>query len=250
MEKRSEKRHMLGFKCELLYGGKSYFGSVENISENGLNMIAYPLNRAIDFNVGTELEMKFQFLSGEAVNLRCAVKWSYKTSPHDFMFSIGTKIIESSPEYKEFLKSLITKTRKARVMIFDDEENFLNNLKRWFSHKDYEVFTFNNPIVCSIYEERIDQCIKENPCADIIITDLNMPEMNGIELLQYQSRRGCKIEIRNKAIISGYIDDENRKAIENLGCSFFLKPLELSLISDWLNTCEKRIDLSLPLDTI
>ena len=249
MEKRSAKRHLIGFKGELLYGGKSYFGSVENISEDGLNIIAYPLNRVIDFNSGTELELKFQFLSGEVVYLRCEVKWLYKTPPHGLMFSIGTKIIESSLEYKEFLKSLSLKTRKPRAIIFDDEELFLNTLKKWFSHKNYEVFTFNKPIVCPIYEKRTDNCMKVNPCADVIITDFKMPEMNGIELLQYQSQRGCKLDIRNKAIISGYIDDESRKAIEKLGCSFFEKPLELSLISDWLNTCEKRIDLSLPLDT-
>jgi hypothetical protein len=115
MEKRSEKRHMVGFKGELLHGGKSYFGSIENISENGLNMIAYPLNRGIDFNSGTELEMKFQLLSGEIVNLRCEVKWSYKTQPHDSMFSIGTKIIESSREYNEFLKSLSLKNQSNNL---------------------------------------------------------------------------------------------------------------------------------------
>ena len=52
MEKRSAKRHVVGLKAELLYGGKRYAGLVENISENGLYTIAYPLNKAIDFTSG------------------------------------------------------------------------------------------------------------------------------------------------------------------------------------------------------
>lgn len=250
MDKRAEKRHLVGFKGELLYAGKSYFGSVENISENGLNMTAYPLNRAIDLQSGTELVIKFQFLSGEVVDLHCAVKWSYKTPPHDLMFSIGSKIIESSTEYKEFLRSLSSKIRKPRVIIFDDEKTFLNILKKWLSQKEYEVFAFEDPKVCLMYKEGTDHCMKEDPCADIIITDYNMPEINGLELLQYQLQRGCKIDKRNKAVVSGYIDDNIKRVINESGYVFFEKPVDLTVISDWLNECGKRINLSLPLSSL
>jgi CheY-like chemotaxis protein len=91
--------------------------------------------------------------------------------------------------------------------------------------------------------------MKVNLCADIIVTDLNMPGMNGIELLQYQSQRGCNIDKRNKALVSGYSDDDLKKLINQSGYAFFEKPVELSIISDWLNECEKSIDLSLPLVT-
>jgi CheY-like chemotaxis protein len=90
--------------------------------------------------------------------------------------------------------------------------------------------------------------MKEYPCTDIIFADIKMPRMSGIEFLEYQSQIGCKLDIKNKTIISGYIDDDSREAIERLGCSFFKKPIDLSLMSDWLHECEKRIDLSLPLD--
>jgi len=250
MEKRSAKRHIVGFKAELLYGGKSYAGLVENISENGLYMIANPLNKAIDFNSGTELDMKFQLSSGKIVNLPCEVKWSYKTPPHGLTCSIGTEIMGSSLEYKEFLKSLSLKTRKPRVIIFDDEDMVLNSLKKWLCQEDYEVFAFSDPIVCLISEKRTDYCMKENPCADIIITDFNMPEMTGIELLQDQSKRGCKIDKKNKAIVSGYMDDKQIKLINESGYSFFEKPLDLCFMSDWLNGCKKRIDLSLPLGSL
>ena len=250
MDKRSDERHSVDFKAELLYDGKNYAGLVENISENGLYVIAHPLNKAIDFHSGTELNLKFQLSSGEIVNLPCKVKWSYKTPPHGLTFSIGTEIMEPSQEYKEYLKSLSLKIRKSRVIILDDDNMVLNSLKKWLSQKDYEVLTFNDPTVCPVYEERTDHCMKEKPCADIIISDFNMPELTGIELLQYQSQRGCKIDDKNKAIMSGYIDDTMVKAINESDYAFFKKPLDVSFISDWLNGCEKRIDLSLPLGNI
>lgn len=135
-------------------------------------------------------------------------------------------------------------------MIIDDEGIFLDGFQRWLSRKSYEVFTFNNPTVCPCYEKRIGNCMKEDPCADIIITDFNMPEMNGFEFLQYQSQRGCKTDKRNKAIVSGYIDDKTIKIINESDYSFFEKPLDLSSMSDWLDGCDKRIDLSLPIGSL
>jgi hypothetical protein len=71
--------------------------------------------------------------------------------------------------------------------------------------------------------------------------------MNGIELLQKQSQRGCKLDKRNKSIISGYIDEDTNKEIQKLNYSLFDKPIELSELSCWLSECNKRIDLSIPL---
>jgi hypothetical protein len=71
--------------------------------------------------------------------------------------------------------------------------------------------------------------------------------MNGIALLKYQSDKGCPIDVRNKAVISAYIHDENEKIIEELCCSSFNKPFRLAELSVWLDVCEKRMDLSQPL---
>jgi hypothetical protein len=72
--------------------------------------------------------------------------------------------------------------------------------------------------------------------------------MNGIEFLNAQTQRGCKLDNRNKAIISGQMDNEQKKIVDRLGCKFFQKPFKLSDLSDWLDECEKRMDLSEPVD--
>ena len=139
--------------------------------------------------------------------------------------------------------------RKPRVNIFDDEVSNLKVLKELLSMRDYEVVTFDRPVVCPLYGAQADECLSSKPCADIIITDYQMPKMTGIEMLLLQAQRGCRVDVRNKAVTSG---DPNSKLkmIEGVAGAFFSKPIKLSELFAWLNTCEKRIDLSKPVGLI
>lgn len=136
--------------------------------------------------------------------------------------------------------------RKPRVIIYDDDVTVLDMLKTFLIRRGYEVLAFNEPISCPIYEKLASCCEVAYACADITISDFNMPRMNGIQLLELQSQRKCKIDIRNKAIISGHFSDETLREIENMGCSFINKPFRLSEIAHWLDTCANRMDLSRP----
>jgi CheY-like chemotaxis protein len=138
--------------------------------------------------------------------------------------------------------------RKPRAIICEDDTTILDVLTKYLSDLNYEVLSCNNPTECSIYNKHVDSCLTRDPCCDILITDYKMPQMNGIELIQKQFQRGCQLDIRNKAIITGHIDDESREVIEQLGCKLFEKPFMLPELLDWLKECEKRFDLSRPLD--
>jgi len=134
--------------------------------------------------------------------------------------------------------------RKPRVIIFDDEVFILNMLKDFFLMRGYEVLTYSDPTsICPISGKAGDLCSSHDRCCDVMITDFSMPGVSGVELLERQSRKGCKLDIRNKAVISGYIDDQNRTRVRQLGCTFFQKPFNLHALMEWLAGCEQRIDL-------
>jgi DNA-binding response OmpR family regulator len=136
--------------------------------------------------------------------------------------------------------------RKRRAVIFDDEPIVLKMLEMFLAKRGYEVFSSLEPVVCLVFSNNERNCHDDKPCADIMITDYKMPGMTGFELMKRQNEKGCGIDIRNKAIISGYFDDRDELNIGQLGCAFFRKPFRLEELATWINACEERMPLSKP----
>jgi CheY-like chemotaxis protein len=137
--------------------------------------------------------------------------------------------------------------RKRRVIVYEDEEIMRDLYQTFLTSMNYEVLIFSEPGVCSLYSGSSETCLSTHPCADALITDYFMPRMNGVELLQAQFERGCKLTPRNKALVSGDVDRELIQPILHLGCAYFQKPFPLSELADWLSVCERRIDIETPL---
>lgn len=62
----------------------------------------------------------------------------------------------------------------AKVLIVDDEPEILSALKRALRNKDFDIYTANNGVEAL-------QLLAKQP-VDIIVSDLSMPEMTGVEL--------------------------------------------------------------------
>jgi len=134
--------------------------------------------------------------------------------------------------------------RKPRAIIYDDDLLILELMKLHFTKRGYEVFLYSSPVVCPFHKSPTDSCENPYPCADILISDFKMPRMSGIELLQGQSKLGCKLEMKFKAIMTGYSDNSVISQCDDIGCKFFQKPVTFSQLSGWLSECEKLFDLS------
>ena len=133
--------------------------------------------------------------------------------------------------------------RRPRVILFDDEPIVLDVLKRFFELRGYDVHAFREPIICPIYGKGT-RCEKPVPCGDLMITDYKMPGMNGLQLLQAQALSGCKLLPQNKALMTGYMDEDSIADIRRLGAAYIEKPFEFDELAVWVDECEKRMDLS------
>ncbi len=140
--------------------------------------------------------------------------------------------------------------RRKRAIVFDDDDMVLDFITDLLSLRDYEVLAFKEPMICPMYGEASDSCNKPDLCADIMIADIQMPQMSGIDLFKKQVERGCKLDIRNKAVISGHFDEDNVRKVEEIGCRFIEKPFKISALTEWIEECEKHIDLTQPLGII
>lgn len=136
--------------------------------------------------------------------------------------------------------------RKRRVILVDDEPVVLHMLKMFFELRGYDVIACREPVRCPVYGDHA-KCGNLRPCADVLITDNRMPKMSGIELLEAQKHKGCRLPAGNKALISGYLDELELRKIEELGCAFLEKPFTPDEMEAWLIGCEERMDLTKPL---
>jgi len=129
--------------------------------------------------------------------------------------------------------------RKKRIILFDDDQQIRKLLERVFKQKGYEVLAYSDPSLSPLQRSHDCQCNENQLCADIIITDIDMPNVSGLEFMASQVSKGCKI--KNIAIMSGEWSEPKMKIAKDLGCHVFQKPFDLSSLKEWLDKCDERI---------
>ena len=105
-----------------------------------------------------------------------------------------------------------------RVLIVDDEPYFSEGLKNLIKWEEFGLEVYS---VAYDGEEALK--IIENVRIHVLITDIKMPKMHGIQLIDYI--RSKKLDIRC-IVLSGYDDFKYVKAAAVLGIeNYFLKPI-------------------------
>jgi len=105
-----------------------------------------------------------------------------------------------------------------RILFVDDEENILSIAHEYFHQKGYEVVIARNGVEAAriLDSERIDCCF----------TDINMPEMDGLELAEHIRIKDNTIPV---VVMTGYPSMENTiKTLKNGVVDFLIKPVSLN----------------------
>ena len=75
-------------------------------------------------------------------------------------------------------------------------------------------------------EEKNCQCSEKQTCFDIILSDLDMPILNGLDFLESQKKKKCKCE--SVAIMSGNITEDARLRAEKIDIESSIRQMENS----------------------
>jgi DNA-binding NtrC family response regulator len=110
------------------------------------------------------------------------------------------------------------------------------------THRGYEVFSFSKPTVCPLQIQPACRCNRGQSCTDVILTDLDMPEMDGIRFIKNIKKKNCKC--RHVAVMSGDLNAEAMYQAVKLGCSAFEKPLDKETLFSWLDNIERTGEYS------
>jgi putative nucleotidyltransferase with HDIG domain len=116
---------------------------------------------------------------------------------------------------------------KATLLFVDDEESILEVASEYFKTKGYNILTAGNGRIAVdiIAKEKIDCCF----------TDINMPEMDGLELAEHIRTVDNTIPV---IIMTGYPSLDNTiRTLKNGVVDFLIKPVNLNQ----LEICVQRV---------
>ena len=125
------------------------------------------------------------------------------------------------------------------ALILDDDPVMLGVLKKILDSRGYHVTAYSNPALCPHFISRTCPCNPETPCPDIIITDLVMTTVNGIQFVEEMKRKECKC--KHIALISGLWTATTLQWAEKVGVKVLHKPVNLEELTNWLTDIEKTL---------
>jgi len=130
--------------------------------------------------------------------------------------------------------------RKVRTILLEDNLISQGILKYLLTARNHEVITYDNPSICPLQLTPECRCHDNERCTDILISDLNMPIINGLDYIKNQRMKGCKC--KSVALVSSELSEEVRKKAAELSCKVFSKPYDISEIFNWLDDVESNMD--------
>jgi putative nucleotidyltransferase with HDIG domain len=107
---------------------------------------------------------------------------------------------------------------RKKILFVDDEDNILSIAYEYFNQKGFEVVTAQNgrEAVKILETEQIDCCF----------TDINMPEMDGLELAEHIRMKDNTVPV---VVMTGYPSMENTiQTLKNGVVDFLIKPVSLN----------------------
>ena len=136
----------------------------------------------------------------------------------------------------------VCRNGQLRVILVEDNDNVRITLKLLLEHRGYEVLAFSKPTICPLQIQPACRCSENQSCTDVILTDFDMPEMDGIRFIENLRKKNCKCS--HVAIMSGFLTREAIKQAEKLGCKIFEKPFEKEILFKWLDNIKRSIKTS------
>jgi len=116
----------------------------------------------------------------------------------------------------------------VRVLVTDDEDEIRNVLSEFLGHKGHDVRNARNGA------EAV-RTVNEDPFLQVVLLDVSMPEMGGIEALNFIMDR----DNPPSAIMMTAVADREvaRQALKTGAFDYILKPFDFALIESSIAAC-------------
>lgn len=128
---------------------------------------------------------------------------------------------------------------RLQAVVFDENPLMRRLLRTVFDQREDDVFTYPDPGFCPLNVADRCRCPAGTLCADIIISGLKMPDVNGLDFLQTLIGKGCRKP--QFALTFEQWEEAEIERASQLDCKVFIRPLHISSIIQWLEEVEPLI---------
>ncbi|MCX5881485.1 MAG: response regulator [Deltaproteobacteria bacterium] len=116
------------------------------------------------------------------------------------------------------------------VLIVDDEDGFRSVLVRRLQARGIQAFGIGRG------EEALEFLQTRN--IDVVLLDIKMPGMSGVDVLRQMREQGCKAEV---IVLSGHVFLDTAVEIMNFGVNdYLLKPCDTEELMDRITLAHER----------
>jgi len=129
---------------------------------------------------------------------------------------------------------------RLRVILLEDNDALRLLFSEIFADREYEIFAFSTPAICPLQMMPECRCGVNETCTDLIVSDLDMPQMTGLSFMENQKKKKCKCKY--VALISARWTEQDLLLAHELGCKTFVKSSHLEGFYEWLDEVEKSIE--------
>jgi CheY-like chemotaxis protein len=129
---------------------------------------------------------------------------------------------------------------KLRIVLLEDNEVLRRILSELLIDRGHEVFAFSNPTICPLQIIPECKCSINQACTDIILSDLDMPNMTGLGFIENQKKKNCKCQF--VVLMSGSWSEHDLQRAHELGCKTLAKPFPFDEFLEWLDEVERSIE--------
>lgn len=125
------------------------------------------------------------------------------------------------------------------ILLVDDDKDTLRLVQKYFEKKGAHVSAYSNPLL-ALQNFMENNKHSDNSYYDLVISDIRMPEMNGIELASIIRKMDQDIPII--LITASSIADIDKSILKILNIEdIFTKPIKLKDLLEKINTVKQQI---------
>jgi CheY-like chemotaxis protein len=125
------------------------------------------------------------------------------------------------------------------ILLVDDDKDTLRLVQKYFEKKGAHVSAYSNPLL-ALQNFMENNKHSDNSYYDLVISDIRMPEMNGIELASIIRKMDQDIPII--LMTASSIADIDKSILKILNIEdIFTKPIKLKDLLEKINTVKQQI---------